>query len=90
IHYRNTGIFRQTSIRGNTNLTECPKAPPARREGSPRQFFSPNKKSVEKRENRPICNAANRSILRMRFFILFNTALRLLCAGGVRVLAAEQ
>ena len=30
----NPFILRPTSVRGNTILTECPEAPPARREGS--------------------------------------------------------
>ena len=58
-------VFGLTSIRGNTTLSEWPKPPPARREGSSVLFFSQQfmKPAKAKRETRTICRAANRSCL---------------------------
>ena len=82
-----------TPIRGNTNLTGWPKPPPARREGSSVQFSmlrikKPAKRDKERNERFVVTRIVRFSLSGL----LFETpaVLRLPCAGGVRVLAAEH
>ena len=85
-------VHGPASVRGNTTLTVCPEAPPARREGSSVLFAVLHSKSprVQKERNERF---AQRRIIRFSLSGLYlpdKNVHRLPCAGGVRVLAAEQ
>ena len=80
-------------MRGNTTLTGWPKPPPARREGSSVPFSMRCIKKPAKRDIEINERFAQRRIVRLSLSGLwFETtiALRLPCAGGGRVLAAER
>ena len=89
-YYINLGM---TFIRSNTIHSVWPKPPPARREGSSELFAMRSIKSPRNAIKRETNDSAVGQIVRFSLSGLYfsdKTVLRLPCAGGGRVLAAER